>query len=143
MKAPGYEFTIDWLAAHVPTWDGLIEKYRPSRILEIGCYEGRATSYLIESCSRHKPIAITCTDTWTGNTSNEYERHHMAAVEARFDGNVSAAKELAINSVMVTKTRGASTKVLAEMVGRATHTEFDLIYVDGSHKAKDVLADAV
>ena len=52
-----FEFTEDWFSNHIPAWSKIFKDLRPRRILEIGSYEGRATSYLISNMHRLWPIA--------------------------------------------------------------------------------------
>jgi predicted O-methyltransferase YrrM len=55
---------------------------------------------------------------------------------------VDIARTRAPHGATVTKSRGASVQSLARMVADG-QAEFDLVYVDGSHLAQDVLTDAV
>jgi predicted O-methyltransferase YrrM len=66
----------------------------------------------------------------------------MGEVEQRFDHNVTLAKQQASHAASVRKLKKSSTQALAEIMARQ-EAPFDLIYVDGSHRAPDVLADAV
>ena len=62
-----YDFTVDWFSQQSGSWAGLLSWIAPKRILEIGSYEGRSTTFLIESCSSNHPIEIVCIDTWEGS----------------------------------------------------------------------------
>jgi predicted O-methyltransferase YrrM len=66
----------------------------------------------------------------------------MNEVERRFDRNIAIAQLRAQHDVRVRKLKKTSVKALVELI---THNEalFDLIYVDGSHQATDVLQDAI
>jgi predicted O-methyltransferase YrrM len=122
------------------TWNGILAGLKPRRVMEIGCYEGRATSYLIERCSVFGPLQIHCVDTWAGAVDLPPER--MAGVEARFDANVELASERAGAPVSLQKIKQRSAIALAGLIAGG-EAPFDLIYVDGSHTAPDVLVDAV
>jgi glycosyltransferase involved in cell wall biosynthesis/predicted O-methyltransferase YrrM len=135
-----YQFTADWFSHCIPVWDQLIGGVRATRILEIGSFEGRSTCYLIENCSKTEPIEIYCVDTWEGGV--EHDKNAMREIEQRFDHNVTLAKQRASHAASVTKLKKSSTQALAEIIARR-EAPFDLIYVDGSHQAPDVLADAV
>ena len=135
-----FEFTEDWFSNHIPAWSKILKDLRPRRVLEIGSYEGRATSYLIQTCTGFGPLHITCVDTWDGSVDLPSAR--MAGVERRFDRNVSQALSLAEAPVDFRKCKQDSTQALSGFVGEGRQL-FDLIYVDGSHTAPDVLTDAV
>ena len=76
-----YEFTADWFSGHVRFWDGLMEQLKPSRILEIGSYEGRSTCYLIEKCSQVGRLEIYCVDTWAGGVEHERRREQQLRLQ--------------------------------------------------------------
>jgi hypothetical protein len=103
-------------------------------------FEGRSTCYLIENCSKTAPVEIYCVDTWEGGV--EHDKNAMGEVERRFDHNVTIARRRAPHAASVSKLKKASTQALAEILARP-EAPFDLIYVDGSHQAPDVLTDAV
>jgi len=140
LKAPAYRFSEDWFSNHIPIWSEVLKRLSPRRILEVGCYEGRATSYLIETCSAFGPLHVDCVDTWAG--SADLPAVKMAGVEQRFDDNVRLAIARAANSVNLRKMKEPSGTALAGLVSRGEEL-FDLIYIDGSHTAPDVLIDAV
>ena len=108
--------------------------------LEIGSYEGRSATFIIETCSSTHSIELVCIDTWEGGF--EHDLNSMSQVEQRFDRNVAIAQRGAKNEVSVRKIKGTSLRALVELIA---HNEpaFDLIYVDGSHHAVDVLQDAI
>jgi len=138
---PAYEFTTDWFTRFAGIWRQLLNQYRPSRHLEIGSYEGRCSCFLVEECARDRPMELHCVDTWLGGM--EHEAATMAEVERRFDTNLAAAIAQAAQPVRFVKHKGASRTVLAQLLAERGARSFDLIYVDGSHQAPDVLTDAV
>jgi predicted O-methyltransferase YrrM len=135
------EFSEDWFSKAIPTWDALLATLAPSRILEVGAYEGRATCYLIERCGAHRGTEIHCVDTWQGGA--EHDPAAMTAVEARFDRNVAHAAQATRFPVTVFKIKEASRTALPTMIAAGKLGYFDFVYVDGSHRAADVLSDAV
>jgi predicted O-methyltransferase YrrM len=135
-----YSFSQDWFSHHIPSFDRILTRLRPTRLLEIGCYEGRATSYLLERCAEFGPLQIHCIDTWQGSVDLSSER--MDGVEHRFDRNVAIAMTRAGVEVAFRKIRQSSEAALAGLITQRT-APFDLIYIDGSHTAADVLTDAV
>lgn len=135
-----YNFSQDWFSNHIPTWSQILARLRPTRVIEVGCYEGRATSYLIETCAPFGPLHINCVDTWDGSVDLPAER--MVGVEDRFDENTRLAIGRAGTPVSLKKVRRKSSVALAGLIA-AGEEQFDLIYIDGSHTAPDVLVDAV
>lgn len=140
MNNQDYEFTSDWFSHVAPTWRQLIESTRPSKVLEIGSYEGRSTCFLIETIGALRGYEIYCVDPWMRNASHDVR---MDEVEKRFDANVRLAAERTPNKGRVTKVKGGSIDVLPGMLSSGHKGTFDLVYVDGSHEAPDVLVDAV
>jgi predicted O-methyltransferase YrrM len=137
----GYDFTSDWFSRHAAIWREVVRLYPPSRILEIGAYEGRSACFLIEACAAERPIELHCVDTWTGGV--EHDPGAMAAVEQRFDANLARARAAAAHPVDFHKHKAASDAALAQLIAGGAGQHFDLIYIDGSHQAPDVLTDAV
>jgi predicted O-methyltransferase YrrM len=82
---------------------------------------------------------LRCIDTWEGG--EEHGEEDMDGVEDRFRHNlIVATKKLPRRRIFQLK--GTSTKKLAELQSHPSEHSFDFIYIDGSHKAKDVLTDA-
>jgi predicted O-methyltransferase YrrM len=136
-----YEFTTDWFTPRAPIWRRLLREFTPARIIEIGSWEGRSTCYLIEECANERFVELHCIDTWEG--SIEHDPAAMGLVEARFDGNLAKACELAAHPVALIKHKALSYVALAGLIASGRVGDFDLVYVDGSHQASDVLLDAV
>ena len=65
-KMTGYAFTNNWFDKHVQVWSTLLESFHPSRILEVGCYEGKSTTFLIDKIANQRDLEIHCVDTWEG-----------------------------------------------------------------------------
>lgn len=138
--AEDYEFTNDWFVRHEPVWRAMIQQHRPSRIVEVGCYEGRSTVFLVETCAPHGLVELHGIDTWQGGIDNDASV--MGEVEARFDRNLArAAGKVPEGRLAFHKHKGLSRDALARLLVEAPES-FDLVYVDGSHQAPDVLTDA-
>lgn len=139
--SPDYRFTQDWFAQNTVIWDKLVPRHTPRKILEIGSYEGRSACYFIENCAREHPIELHCVDSWEGGI--EHDAGAMSAVEARFDHNVALARSRAPHKVQLVKHKSYSHPALAKLIFVNPTPSFDVIYIDGSHQAPDVLTDAV
>jgi predicted O-methyltransferase YrrM len=136
-----YEFTQDWFKWGPPLFRavfGIIPAKR--RFLEIGCYEGRSTVWLIENGLDSGGI-ITCIDTWQGG--EEHDSKTMWDVEQRFHENIRKVQTLDLTK-KVNVYKQTSTKGLAHLIWNMPSPLelMDLIYIDGSHQAPDVLTDA-
>jgi predicted O-methyltransferase YrrM len=136
-----YDFTTDWFGRFAEIWRQVLTRHPAARLLEIGAYEGRSACFLIEECAKAGPIELHCIDTWAGGV--EHEAAAMAAVETRFDANIARARAAAAHPVAFHKHKAASHPALIQLLAAGGAASFDLVYVDGSHQAPDVLADAV
>ncbi len=141
MTTSAYEFTVDWFSANIPVWDELLDQLKPLKILEIGSFEGRSACHLIEKCSGYGPLELVCVDTWQGGM--EHDKSLMGEVERRFDSNIAIARARAATSVEVRKVKAVSAVGLAGIIHVEGPGRYDLVYIDGSHQAPDVLTDAV
>jgi predicted O-methyltransferase YrrM len=141
------EYTNAWfLNTAKSVWDQLIPQINPTRILEIGSYEGASTCYLIDLLAQKKEIEIHCVDNWQGGIENKpggFAESDMSAVERRFLCNTGVAKAKADHRVDLVCHKGNSDKELARLLADGKEGYFDFVYVDGSHQAPDVLCDAV
>lgn len=122
-----YSFTEDYVSPHVGEWGELLAVYqgRPAvRMLEIGSFEGRSTLWFLANILTHPTAGIVCVDLFAPPSR-----------ELRFDHNLRIAA--VVNKV--TKLKGRSEDLLAQL----PRDSFDIVYVDGSHQAVNVLYDAV
>jgi len=138
---PDYEFTSDWFSNNAPIWQQLLTQLRPARLLEIGSYEGRATAFMIETCAVECAVELHCVDTWQGGV--EHDPAAMGDVERRFDRNIELAVAAQSHPVRLYKHKTKSQLALIHLLAEGRAGSFDLVYVDGSHQAPDVLSDAV
>jgi predicted O-methyltransferase YrrM len=139
--AAPYDFTQDWFSKHIPVWNTLLKSVAPRKFLEIGSYEGRSACYVIDRFSAEAALDIHCIDTWEGGI--EHDKAAMGDVERRFDANIALACRRAAHPARVTKHKQLSHVALAELMTTGHALSFDVVYIDGSHQAPDVLADAV
>ena len=139
-RGRSFRFSQDWFSNHIPSWEKIVSRVRPLRIIEIGCYEGRATCYLIQRCSEFGPLWLCCIDTWSGST--DLSPSQMVGVEERFDRNVALAISKVDTPINYRKLKQPSSSALIQLLSTG-EKRFDLVYIDGSHTAPDVLLDAV
>ena len=132
-----YQYTKDWFKCGPQVWGQLIP-HLPARknFLEIGSFEGRSAVWTIENMVEDGG-EIYCIDTWEGG--DEHTPEDMTGVEERFHQNITLVRSKFPNRAVVSL-RGTSVEGLAGLL--AHKKQFDFIYIDGSHIAKDVLTDA-
>ena len=120
-----YKFSTDGVSANAPVWLKYLEEFaaKPAvHALEIGSFEGRSAVWFLENILTHHSATITCIDLFEED------------FEATFDRNVKASGL----GHKLTKLKGESRISI-----RSLKNNFDFVYIDGSHVAKDVLVDAV
>ena len=105
-----YCFSNDWFGGSIQSWDRILTELKPSRVLEVGSYEGRSACYLIERISAVRVLEIHCVDSWQGGIENDPTS--MPAVESRFDENISVAASLSVHKSSVTTILGKRATVI-------------------------------
>lgn len=116
------KYTMNWIA-HLPKWLPFVSHLKGSPIsyLEVGSSQGQSARWVIENIAVHPSSKIYCVDHWIDKQT-----------ESMFDHNLKGM----IGSNVI-KMKGRSEDQL-----RNIRKQFDLIYVDGSHLARDVFIDA-
>ena len=135
-----YVFGADWFSGNVDNWIDLFvetnkSSTKPLKILEIGCFEGRATTWLLDNMMNHKDSEIFCVDTFMG--SPEHNSSQKESLLDKFTRNMSLSKW----PEKVRTLKGDSRFILPALC-REGH-RFDVIYVDGSHATLDVVNDGI
>ena len=142
------KFSNDWFSSGPKIiWDKLILNLNPSKILEIGCFEGASTCYLVENISKKKNIEIHCIDNWNGGLEHRedgfYPIENMNKTYERFKKNISYVTHNALYKPKIVIHKDNSDLALSKLINAGFIDYFDFIYIDGSHQAPDVLLDAV
>ena len=99
--------------------------------LEVGCYEGLSSFYVL---SEYKFVNAFFLDIWDmPNPNSKTLSTNFDLIEKAFDQNLSGFdfKKMKNDSVISMR------KLLKENV------HFDFIYIDGSHNGEDILSDAI
>lgn len=131
-------FTADWHSHNIPHWRRILEPYRGQpdvRVLEIGSFEGRSTVWLLENVLTHETARIDCIDTFKGSAEHRRMGLDLDDLHVQFLMNIEPHRD------KVSVFRGPSQDILRDRW--LALGSYDLIYIDGSHKAADVLEDAV
>jgi len=124
----------------------------PARILEVGAYEGGSTTWFQRYLLAHPASSLFVVDTWQDTSDPMWYgpsgRPDDGTLD-RFRRNVGASA----NAAKVGAVRGDSATVLAALLARVSKSTaggspgsdgggvFDFAYVDGSHRASEVLVD--
>jgi len=133
-------FTADWFSGNIAQWTGIFRGVKwnpltPKTVVEIGCYEGRATLWILKNLLQHADSRIHCIDTFTGG--NDKSPYQTRGLFERFTDNIRESGDEA----KVIVHQDLSWRPLVKLIGAGTQADF--VYVDGSHLAPDVLEDAV
>lgn len=138
-----YVFKEDWLSYSLAGLNPILEGFRPQRILEIGSYQGRSTCHFIETVMKyHDSMQIVCIDSWQGGQEHQTDKYNFNESERMFQYNMQVAKQRFPN-VDIVVSKGYSHDKMIELLAQGYANYFDMVYVDGSHEAPDVLFDAV
>lgn len=138
-----YKFTEKWFDGMIPLWEQVFEKYpNIQNILEIGCYEGRATVWLCENVliDNDKKYYYDIVDTFEGSlnesgmtgTKERLEQDNF--IENNFIHNTSFFKNVEFQIH-----KGFSQLILPTF---SEQEKYDFIYIDASHRADDTFVDA-
>jgi SAM-dependent methyltransferase len=131
---PKYRFSYDWVSPHTKEWEKDLAPFRGKprvRALEIGCFEGQSACWFLDNILTDPTSRLVCVDPFAVPMSSVLLRYF----EVRFDQNIAASGA----ADRVTKLIGPSQVVVRTL----QPSQFDFVYVDGSHKIGDVLQDAV
>lgn len=137
------KYSVDWFSHNIPTWDKIftdkqIKGKDSLKFLEIGCFEGRATNYLLENILTGNGCEIHVVDTFQGSLNesgmNWDSSYEFTDLYKTFSNNISKHKDRVFIHA------GESGKILKKDF---EDNSFDFIYIDGSHTAPDVLQDAI
>ena len=140
---PGeYRFTVDFMSGNIKTWQKHLSRFvhQPDlEFLEIGSFEGASACWLLKNILTGEGSRLTCVDTFDFAGQGSYyfqdEGSESMSIEDRFDFNIKQTG----SAHKVRKLVGCSREVLRGL----PFSTYDFIYIDGSHKAVNVLEDAV
>jgi hypothetical protein len=121
-----YTFTSDWFTHDIPSWTRILNdmKGKPDlTYLEIGAWEGRSFFWVLDNIFTHPSSKAIAIDIFAGDE------------EQRFLDNVRRSG----HSSKITVLKGFSQQKLRDL----KLNSIDLIYIDGDHRSKGVLMDAI
>jgi hypothetical protein len=138
------KYTEKWFDGMIPTWTKVFSEFIDStnikNVLEIGCYEGRATSFVCEKYLQ-KDTNYDIVDTFRGSI----EESGMSRTAKRlseddfiynnFIHNISFYPDINFNI-----NKGFSQYILPDLEKKGN--KYDFIYIDASHRSDDTFIDA-
>lgn len=135
-----YQFSNAWFDNNVTSWEKIRDYQQwygsqPLTVVEVGCFEGKATCWMLNHILLHPESRIHCVDTFEG--SEEHSPEERQNLYQRFLHNIHLTNQASRVNVRV----GRSDDCLVDLIKEKVQA--DLIYIDGSHRAQDVLTDAV
>lgn len=121
-----YDFTQDWFTNNILVWEKALHSFKGKpniHYLEIGLFEGGSAVWMLENILTHPTARLTGLDIFSGN------------VKERFMSNIErCGAEDKVKTII-----GSSQVELRKL----PIDSVDILYIDGSHFAKDVLEDVV
>jgi hypothetical protein len=133
-RTTAMHFSQDWFSQHIPIWTRLLHEFKGKaglRVLEISTFDADRPVAAGEHRDR-RGRHIDCIDTFEDAEDMVALKLDMSKMRDVFESNIAPWRD------RVTVYAGESAAVLRGLSG-----PFGLVYVDGSHRAPDVLADAV
>ena len=138
-----YNFTESWFDIAIDNWGRLFEQRECTihNVLEIGCYEGRATVWLCENVFKGQDVEYDVIDTFQGSSEESGMSDALrnlsnknTFIEDNFLHNISFFPNIKFNIK-----KGFSQQILPTM---PQEEKYDFIYIDASHRADDTFVDA-
>ena len=127
-----FKFSNDWFTNNIQIWCHIFKKEnftKINKILEIGSFEGMSAIFFL---NYFKGANIDCVETFKG--SDEHSEIDFLKVKNNFDYNIKSY-EKRLNLYKMTSDNFFKEK-------KDVNNNYDLIYIDGSHFANQVIKDA-
>jgi len=131
-------FSQNWFQDNGKRWLVWLDRFKDKdnlRFLEIGCFEGRATCWVMDHILTGENNTFDVIDTFEGSMEHKDRDLDVSNMLDNFKENIKPFE----NKVKIKIHQGKSENKLVLF----DENVFDFIYVDGSHMAKDVLSDLV
>ena len=140
MTGRPYQFSTNWFSKTATHWPALFKTVawnpaKPAVAVEIGSYEGASACWMLENLLGHPDSRLYCLDTFEG--SMEHTALQRANLEQRFRQNITLTGKAQQVETLV----GRSDDGLLQLLARKVQADF--VYIDGSHRAAEVMSDAV
>lgn len=121
-------FTEDWFSKRIPVWDNLLKKFKskPVTFIEVGCFEGRCSVYLLKNILKHDKSKLICIDHFLQKNNKNEDTYPI------FLKNVENYKH------KIHLMKGFSFDMLKKI-----NEPIDFVYIDASRHSKNVLEDMI
>lgn len=138
-------FTVDWFSPNIPEWEthlGPLAGKPDLHFVEVGSLEGRSACWLLQNILTHPSCTLDCVDLF------EIGEEHFDVVRD-FPGSLPSQIPIEENFRWNIKALGAESKVRMlkgrseEILRTLALRTYDGAYIDGSHRAPNVLTDLV
>ena len=139
-----YKFTEEWFDPMIPSWNDFFTAYlthnKIKSILEVGCYEGRATTYMLDN-HLASDVSYDIVDTFGGTL----EESGMVGTKDRLQDSDFIYDNFKHNmdfhpDIDLTIYRDYSHYALPKLEQEGK--KYDFIYIDASHRVDDTYVDA-
>lgn len=132
---PGYQGNVYNMSYK---WSDIIPNdWVPRKILEIGSYHGANTCSLFTTYACHPESEVHCVDPWSDYDGYDEYRGKQVSNYALFIRNISRLTDLSLKKIHIHR------MLSQDIDTRFKDETFDIIYVDGNHKKRYVLEDAI
>lgn len=121
-----YTFTQDFFTRNIPLWQQFLGEFRDKpgiHYLEIGVFEGGSIIWMLENILTDPQAKATCVDVFPEWMYDRFTANLTLSGFAHKVGIMQGRSQV--------------------MLRRLPLNSYDIIYIDGSHVPKDVLADAI
>lgn len=136
-------FTQDWFSKDIPNFEKYLAEYRGKpnlRYLEIGVFEGRSILWLLDNILTHETSLSVLVDPMQA-CFGEHDEIDFSKVKEVLLQNL---QPYGLNErVFLIEKKSWDFLIDANSKLTAINEGFDCIYIDGSHKASNVLEDAI
>ena len=119
----------DYFSHNKKIWSIILKKFKKKKIeyLEIGCFEGRSVMFVLDYL---KKVNCTIVDNFNGGAGLSNKTINQEIVYKNLIHNLEPfKKKIFLN------------KMYSKQFFKQNKKTYDLIYIDGSHKAKDIFSD--
>tara|TARA_X000001036_G_scaffold223960_1_gene209594 strand:+ start:24 stop:740 length:717 start_codon:yes stop_codon:yes gene_type:complete len=128
------KFTCDFFSQNTFDWINILNEFKKKELnyLEIGSFEGNSALFILNNFNVK---SVLCVDPWKQLSKKEgsnegYEDIPIKIIENNFDENLKPHQG-----------KFKKYKMRSEVFFKKNAFDFDVIYIDGSHLAEDVLKD--
>ena len=114
-----YQFGVDWFSHNQDSLELIFNDIKPTRVLEIGSFEGRSTVFFLETILQQgaEIAEIHCVDTWLGGI--EHHDFDMYSVEQRFDANMQKVlNKFGEEKLRIVKYKNYSDKIMVQLLAQ-------------------------